>query len=197
MIINFFELTTQKRIFKVWSDYLTTTPENQTQFIVPTNPNTQTIYYNMRFLISNNHINPIAWEVSKVEDTFPDDVTFITLKQDLFNPNTDNKDLMIADYYSKPVPPTEESVTDISYSGQAELKVGGGYKTFTYQDDFTDEMFWKVEGLPEDKLNIQEDGNIIKIQVIKDYELIGSTLTLSVCRQEKVLTSLQIGVVSL
>ena len=58
-------------------------------------------------------------------------------------------------------------------------------------------MFWKVEGLPEDKLNIQEDGNIIKIQVIKDYELIGSTLTLSVCRQEKVLTSLQIGVASL
>lgn len=33
----------------VWHDYYTTTPENQTQFIVPTNEHTQTIDYNMRF----------------------------------------------------------------------------------------------------------------------------------------------------
>lgn len=151
----------------------------------------------MRFLISNNHINPIAWEVSKVEDTFPDGVTFITLKQDLFNPKTDNKELMIADYYSNPVPPTEEPSTGISYNGQAELKVGGSYKTFTYQGNFTDEMCWHVEGLPEDKICIDEDGNTIKIQVVKDYALIGSTLTLSVYKQDKELTSIQIGVVSL
>ena len=70
---------------------MTTTVENQTQFIVPTNQETQTIDYNMRFLISDNKKNPIAWEVSKREDTFPVGITKITMKQSLFNPNTDNR----------------------------------------------------------------------------------------------------------
>ena len=49
----------------LWRDYYSEIPENQDQFIVPTNEITQTINYNMRFLISDNKVNPIAWEVSK------------------------------------------------------------------------------------------------------------------------------------
>ena len=52
----------------------------------------------MRFLISDNKINPIAWEVSKTEDTNPVGITKVILKQDFFDPNRDNKELMIADY---------------------------------------------------------------------------------------------------
>lgn len=181
----------------LWSDYLTTTPENQTQFIVPTNQNTQTIYYNQRFLISDNHINPIAWEVSKIEDTSPLGITYITLKQDLFNPNTDNKELMLADYYTTPVLPKDEENSSILYNGQAELKVGGSFKSFHYSSDFRDDMKWKIEGIPDNKYNFEESGDTIKIQIINDYELIGSTLTLSVTSNNKVISSLQIGVVSL
>lgn len=121
----------------IWLDYYSASPENQTQILLPSTPLTQTITYNMRFLISDNQINPIAWEVSKIEDTSPKGVTFITLKQDVFNPNRDNKELMIADYYKSNIIPDEEDVIPdsedikIKYSSSATIKVGGSYKIFS------------------------------------------------------------------
>jgi len=70
----------------LWINYLVQVPENQTLFIVPTNPITQTIDYNMRFLISDNQRNPLAWEVAKREDMYPVGITSITLKQSLYDP---------------------------------------------------------------------------------------------------------------
>ncbi len=49
-----------------WRDYEFTTPENQTQVWLPTTQDTKTINYNMRVLISNNELHPIAWHVSKI-----------------------------------------------------------------------------------------------------------------------------------
>lgn len=182
----------------LWNNYLTTTPEQQTQFIVPTNPHTQTIYYNMRMLISENHINPTAWQTSKIEDTFPPGVIYITMTQDLFNPKTDNKELMIADYYADPVSPSEEELSDIiSYNGKAEVKVGGSYKTFKYEDKLTEDMEWKVEGLPEDAYTVETEETSLRIKLSKDYKLIGTTFTIAVYKQEKVIASVQVGAVSL
>ena len=179
---------------------MATTPENQRQFIVPTNEITQTIDYNMRFLISENQQNPIAWEVSKIEDTFPSGVIFITLKQDLFNPKTDNKELMIADYYSDPViPNTNPDIVKrkIEYSGRAEVKVGGGFKIFSYSGKQT--IHWSISGLDEDQYQKEEILSSIKIKVIRDYNLIGKTFTLSAVANDtnKVIESVEIGVVSL
>ena len=108
----------------------------KTNLFVPTNEITQTINYNMRFLISDNRVNPIAWEVSKREDTFPTGITKITLKQSLFNPNTDNKELMIADYYKDKVLEENPEITkyQISYSGKSQIKAGGSYKTYSVPD---------------------------------------------------------------
>lgn len=181
----------------IWADYRTVTPENQNQFILPTNADTQKINYNMRFLISDNQENPIAWEVSKIEDTFPPGIIFITLKQDLFNPKTDNKELMIADYYKDSVPTSEEKETSITYNGKAELKVGGGYKIFSVED-IDDSFRWDISGVPEDKYECITEGNEIKIKVVNDYNLIGSVITLSLLSEgEQVLSSIEIGVVSL
>lgn len=179
---------------------MATTPENQRQFIVPTNEITQTIDYNMRFLISENQQNPIAWEVSKIEDTFPSGVIFITLKQDLFNPKTDNKELMIADYYSDPViPNTNPDIVKrkIEYSGRAEVKVGGGFKIFSYSGK--QDIHWSISGLDEDQYQKEEILSSIKIKVIRDYNLIGKTFTLSAVANDtnKVIESVEIGVVSL
>lgn len=181
----------------IWADYRTVTPENQNQFILPTNADTQKINYNMRFLISDNQENPIAWEVSKIEDTFPPGIIFITLKQDLFNPKTDNKELMIADYYKSSIIPSEEKETSITYNGKAELKVGGGYKIFSVED-IDDSFRWDISGVPEDKYEYITEGNEIKIKVVNDYNLIGSVITLSLLSEgEQVLSSIEIGVVSL
>lgn len=154
----------------------------------------------MRFLISDNQINPIAWEVSKVEDTFPPGVIYITLKQDQFNPKTDNKELMIADYYKSPVTPAE-TPTDahIQYTGNAEIKVGGSYKSFSVTD-MDGDFSWNIKGIPEDKYEsiISDTNDQIKIKVTKDYELIGSTITLSLLDNKgDTISSVDIGVISL
>lgn len=183
----------------LWTDFYSTTVENQTQLIVPTNEITQTIYYNMRFLISDNKTNPIAWEVSKLEDTFPVGITKITLKQDLFNPNTDNKELMIADYYkNKVLDENPEKVEyEITYSGKPNLKVGGSYKTYSIPN--IDFCAWKITGI--DTKNYQAitpyDSNQIKIKIIKDYNLIGSVFTLAAYKGDTLLDSIDIEVISI
>ena len=55
-----------QRIDIVMHMYEFTTPENQTMVWLPTNEDTKTITYNIRTLISNNDIHPIAWSVSKI-----------------------------------------------------------------------------------------------------------------------------------
>lgn len=50
----------------VWSDYSTTTVQNQLKAWMPTNSDTNTIIYNEHFVISDNPLRRVAWEVSKV-----------------------------------------------------------------------------------------------------------------------------------
>lgn len=191
----------------VWTDYYGTTPENQNQFILPTNPVVQTLDYNMRLLISDNRINPIAWEVSKIEDTMPVGITYFTIKQDLFNPNVDNKELMIADYYKSKVEPIEEEMAmipqdiKIKYSSSAAIKVGGSYKIFTAISDTVDidlsSVSWTIDGLTdEDYVTILSPGQI-KIKSSKNYNLIGKVFTLNLYYDEKLADSLEVEVIGL
>lgn len=187
--------------------YYSTSPENQTQIIMPTNPITQTLTYNMRLLISDNKINPIAWEIAKVEDISPKGITFFTLKQDLFNPNVDNKELMIADYYKSKVVPSEDieviqnTEVKIKYSATAAIKVGGSYKIFTAdsREDNFDPSFvsWSIEGLSEKDYEIIQNPGQIKIKSKKDYNLIGKVFTLNLLYEGSLKDSVQVEVIGL
>lgn len=179
--------------------YYTTTPENQNQFIVPTNEITQTIDYNTRLLISDNTTNPIAWEVSKREDMFPVGVTWITMKQTLFNPNWDNKELMIADYYKykhrQPAEDNESKEYRITYSGDSKIKAGGSYKT--YELTPTENCTWNIIGIDESKIETKINSNIISIKIISDYTLIGTIFKLSAVIDNKEVAFTHIEVISI
>lgn len=190
----------------LWHDYLLTTPENQNQALLPTTPETQTINYNMRFLISDNQINPIAWEVSKREDTFPVGVTYITFKQDLFNPHRDNKELMIADYYNNPsIDITPDNKPDKEYSIKCSspicIKVGGSYKIFSVQECSNNDVFsWAVNGLDPDQYSsiFNEDNSaVFKLKASKDYSLVGKTFYLELYYKEKLVDKINVKVVSI
>lgn len=45
---------------------MSTSVENQLKAMLPTNNDTRTITYNEHFIISNNPLRRVAWEVSKV-----------------------------------------------------------------------------------------------------------------------------------
>ena len=71
---------------------------------IPYNEETIKIDHGKRFLIDKNHDNPTAFEITQVDTishNFDDDFAVIrwTLVESQFNTKTDNKELMIADYY--------------------------------------------------------------------------------------------------
>lgn len=166
---------------------------DMTAIWAPTNPDTQTIGYNQRFLISDIiRVPALCYEVSKISDTSPLGLIKFSLVQTTFNDKTDNVELMIADYWTSSVEPTESDIETemintaaITYSGvAATIKVGGSYKIFT--PTFNGEGVTVDKWLISDKngdisadtenYTIEYDGNQLKLKVALNYNLIGTVL---------------------
>lgn len=180
----------------VWLDYTTQTVENQEVMWLPTNEDTKTILYDTKFLKSSpGRYPPLAWKVSKIEDTATEGISKFTMTQEQFDPAQDNADLMIADYYESAVEPTvpapEENATiydlEITYSGSPAVRAGGGYKKFTLKSrvdgelvDCTEDIVWNIDFAGnEDKLETSIIGNIFRVKCKNDYSLIGKTFTIT------------------
>ena len=119
----------------VWSDGFTTSVENQSSFWLPNTVETQTIYYDTSFIISDSKTRPLVYSVSKIEDTFPLGVTKYTLVQKHYNPHLDNVELGIANYYATKIhtentEDTEEYKINID-SFNNKIIIGGNSKTLT------------------------------------------------------------------
>lgn len=139
---------------------------------------------------------PLAWKISKIEDTLVDGITRFTMTQEQYNPATDNAELMIGNYYESAVQPeileTEEIPTvsdlEITYSGSPAVKAGGGFKKFCLKSrvdgklvDCTEEVSWGID-FPDgdwEQLESSVIGNIIRIKCKPDYLLIGKTFTIT------------------
>ena len=184
---------------------------------MPTTDDTKTLNYGQRVLISNNKLHPIAWELSKVEDTLPIGVTKLTFTQTQFDEHRDNAELMIADYYASNIEPEPKendllkqfiSYSEIVFNGtQRVLKVNGSYKTFIpkfYDKDDNEidvEPFWNIK-FPSDndrnKFDVIEDGKNLKIKCLNYYDLIGKIVTISLNDESgKMLSTLDLEVVGL
>jgi hypothetical protein len=166
--------------------------DDMTSMWVPTNVSTQTIGYNQRFLISDvGRVPAICYEVSKIADTSPIGLTKFSLSQTTFNEQTDNVDLMIADYWKGAVEPVEPDIAQevagtatISYSGtKPTIKVGGSAKTFTpvFSIEGTTVSRWIVSDGNGDisgdsNYMIERDGELLKVKVGLNYNLIGTIL---------------------
>ena len=194
--------------------YLSQTVENQEVFLVPTNNDTKTIHYDCKFLKSMpGRYPPLAWKISKCEDTLVDGITRFTMTQEQFSPATDNAEKMVANYYESAVEPeileTEEIPTvsdlEIIYSGKPAVKAGGGFKKFALKSrvdgklvDRTEDVKWSVDFSDGDlsQLETSESGNIFKVKCKPDYLLIGKTFTITTTTEHSS-KSLIVEVVSL
>lgn len=147
----------------LWTDYLTTSVENQVKFWMPTTPYTQTISYDQRIIMNDSGRKiPLIWKTSKVEDIQPIGITKLTFTQEEAVLDKDcgkygiagwcpNRDHSATKYdtcktcpFSEPeyidagleMPIIESPCGKIDYNGQnATLRVGGTAKIFTA-------MFW-------------------------------------------------------
>lgn len=175
------------------SGSVTTGVDDITAIWMPTNANTQTIGYDQRFLISDvGRIPALCYQVSKISDTSPVGLTKFSLAQTTFNEKIDNAELMIADYWKSLVEPIEPDIEEIisgtaaiTYSGTtATIKVGGSQKVFT--PAFTGEGVTVDKWLVSDEngdisgdtenYTITRDGELLKIKVVANYNLIGTVL---------------------
>lgn len=203
----------------VWLDYYTQTVENQEVMWLPTNSDTQTIGYDCKFLKSEEgRIPPLAYKVSKIEDTAVRGITKFTMTQEQYDPSRDNAELLIANYYISAVEPEpvipEENLTmsnfEITYSGSPIIRAGGGFKKFALKQYIDDELvdvnisdeqdIWDISFSDGDITKIKPDkkGNVIRIKCLPDYSLIGKTFILTAKNENgDVLKSLTVEVASL
>jgi len=171
----------------VWSDDYSTRVENQMKAIVPTNNDTYTILYNEHFVISDNPLRRITWEVSKLETTTTWGLTKLTFKQELEYDSKDNLSWINKtsenyssqetginyDYYCPrsndkfnhtPVSASSVDKSIITYSGLSPvIKAGGGFKTFTanlYKDNqfVRNKPYWTIKYYQPDGT---QDGKLI------------------------------------
>ena len=61
----------------------------------------RSITHGVRFMLTNNTVNPEVYVVTKVVDTAPSGVIKLSIKQDEYNVEKDNVSLLICDYYNQ------------------------------------------------------------------------------------------------
>ena len=168
---------------------------DQLMCYVPLDEETKYFPHDKRFFIDYNTKEPTPFKITR-----PDTVSYsygngrsmhIILTETQFNPQTDNIDLMLCDYF-EPTQPTEP--VEITYTGNAEIRCGGTSKTFTANTE--SEVVWSLEllDIQKDKVISTIDGNKIKLKCLSDKTLIGSAFKL-VCTVDGVKSELIINIV--
>lgn len=136
----------------VWIDRYFNIPDNVDKAFLPLNDITENINYvdensvNQRMIISAKTKHPLAWKLTKLENTKPLGLLQLTFSQTPFDQNNDyiekdgNGNIigMWADYFSyiEPTDPDAPSPTPSNTYGKitastSTIKVGGSYKTLT------------------------------------------------------------------
>lgn len=186
--------------------------DDVTAIWVPTNADTQTIGYNQRFLISDiGRVPALCYEVSKISDTSPIGLTKFSLSQTTFNNQTDNVDLMIADYWKTGVEPIEidietelTGIASISYNGtKPTIKVGGNWKIFTpvFSTEGTTVAQWLISDEngdisgDTDNYTIEYEGELMKLKVATNYYLIGKVLIVQAVGSDNSTAQVEIEIV--
>lgn len=186
-------------------DDMTVSLENQLAAWIPDNDETRTITYDVRFMIGLNSKYPKVYKTTKILDAVNQGTIKLTFKQDEYNPNTDNVELGICDYYKSSITPTDyepeativgTSVISLAKGVYSVIKVGGDYKylKYTVYDASGNEiiispvdMRWNISCsnpniVCEDSFEYGYDYelNLFKIKAkVRDSALIGSVVTIS------------------
>ena len=135
-----------------WIDRYINSVNNVEKAYLPLNSITENINYigedgkNQRMIISAKVKNPLAWKVTKLENTKPLGIIQLTFSQSEFDQHNDyiEKDSdsniigMWADYYTSEIEPSDPEIPEFKPSIHCEittstksLKVGGSYKLLT------------------------------------------------------------------
>lgn len=174
-------------------DNYTTLPDSTMTIFLPLDSETIHLRFDARFLMDAPGITeePDAWKivnrnaVSRVHNDTG--VIMLTLARDQFNHETDNPELMIADYYTdakepeKPKPEINVASAVFSYKGQPKIVAGAPAKTFGL--DFFDKNGEKiVELYPKYELLV-----LPELEQFFKYEIKDGKISVAVTYNENVI----------
>lgn len=169
------------------------TSNKEYKLYMPLNKNTRQLYVDKRFLVDIENGTPLAYIMTGydgVSKNYGEYCLLIcNLRQDEYNPDSDNKELMIANY----IPPKESSsfpsdsiTSSIIYNGESQIKLGNKKRfeaKFFNQDgdDIEISPVWEVNISPavQNHIDYYISENWIDIKVSSIYELIGEKIELS------------------
>ena len=180
-----------------------TVPEDQTEFVIPLNRDTEHIFYDQRIILDVDNLltEPRVWKVSRVNRINSKGVVIVTLSQDKFNPNADYLDdekVWWADYYDQMGAPTAINDTEpvdnvygvITCAGTQTIKVRGSYKKIRINYYNKDEEVPVLSGTWHFLIDGQDasslvttsttgvETNEIKVKFLGEGEYIGKELTI-------------------
>ena len=118
----------------------------------------------------------------------------LTMTEGLFNPDTDNAELMIADYYNTEHIDTRGLSAEIVYRGDKNLKSNGNFKRFSAifrdgKNEILDDItpLWTVATSDnyQQYLITEQENNDIKIKIQDDGNMIGKEIVIILNDQDK------------
>lgn len=150
---------------------------NQFMIYITLNDNTKKFKADNRFFIDNNKENPKPYRATRVDTvsmTF-DGVGVISMivTEDQYNHLTDNIELEICDYISKPAVVSD---IEITYKGNPSIVCGGTAKTFTADRDVT--FSFDSVSDSENIILTQTEPNKCKLKCLNKVSMIGTTINL-------------------
>lgn len=149
------------------------------QFMIYITMNDYTKYFKAddRFFIDNNKEQPKTYRATRVDTvsmTF-DGIGIVSMivTEDQYNPETDNVELEICDYFEKPIIISDIAIT---YRGNPTIICGGTAKTFTADRDVVF-SFDSAHG-SENIILTQTEPNKCKLKCLNKVSMIGTTINL-------------------
>ena len=166
------------------------------ELYVPFNKDTAKISINKRFILWNQGNVPEVYKLIRLTpvlehvDPIKTGYLIFTMERDVYNPNTDNAELMIADY----VDDTHSGETIILTYDKSELVIGGKKLTITSN---IKNCTWSYETLNgfEKFFHSESNEDVFSIWCDEDYNLLGQTVVVK-CSDELNHADLTLKVVS-
>lgn len=166
--------------------------EKQYNVCLPFDYNTKNLHDGMRFMLEKSNNLPLVYKLTKYDGVVYNNrhtkLLNLTLTQTVYDEETDNADIMIADYYEKPEQEETDYNATIDYVVD-EIALSSSAKfTLIERDkkgrpiDIDFEYEWQISecDFNEENLTLTIEDNNITVSVANDKALIGQYFTLSV-----------------
>ncbi len=176
---------------------------------LPFDEYTQQFFIGKRFMGEIFNGIPQCWKVIDLNSEEERGLLFVTLEKDEFNNKTDSVEYGVCNYFEpniEPKPSEDEGYVEIVYSGKAEVKAGGSFKTF--QAVFYDSERNVLDGIVaewqivkpigyENSVVVEVNRNTLKIKALDVNGIINKKILVRLMDNEKILKELEVNIASL